>query len=116
MNYAMVIDNFQRFAVDRLIDNTVTDFDLFIQVEKHLILYSGNGYRWEKQELENLLRNGYRYFFIKPEEIYKAQVYEKISRIPHAEHALPPMERIKTIEDIGATFIKYLYDGELTEA
>jgi len=37
------ISGFNQFRVDKLLDNSLTDFDLFVKVGTHFILYSGNG-------------------------------------------------------------------------
>lgn len=107
---------FAAFGVERLLDNSLTDFDLFVKVGAHFILYSGNGYKWERSELEGLLRNGYQSLWIHPSQSNKAVVYEKINSLPKLARDLAPQQRINSIQDIGAAFTKYLYEGELTEA
>ena len=44
------VNGFAQFSVERLLDNSMTDFDLFVQVGSHFILYSGNGYKWQRTE------------------------------------------------------------------
>ena len=48
--------DFAFFKVDTLVDNSITDFDLFLSIEDHFILYSGNGYKWSRDELTELLK------------------------------------------------------------
>ncbi|MCX6126979.1 MAG: HD domain-containing protein [Proteobacteria bacterium] len=107
---------FSAFRVDRLLDNSLTDFDLFVKVGGHFLLYSGNGYKWERSELEGLVRNGYQSLWIHPSAANKAVVYEKLNLLPQLARDLAPAKRILSIQDIGAAFTKYLYEGELTEA
>lgn len=107
---------FAQFRIDRLLDNSQTDFDLFASVGSHLILYSGNGYLWERSELENLVRNGYDSMWIHPSQANLAMVYEKMARIPSIDKNLPPEKRIIDIQEIGGTFTKYLYEGDLTQS
>lgn len=107
---------FLKFQVDHLIDNSVTDFDLFADVRSHLILYSGSGYKWMKSELEGLIKNGYMHFWIRSEDTNKAAVYQKMNQLPVISRTLSPEERLTKIQDIGATFTKYLFAGEITES
>ncbi|MGE0171326.1 MAG: HD-GYP domain-containing protein [Oligoflexales bacterium] len=107
---------FSMFAVDKIVDNTITDFDLFINISDHLILYGSLGYHWLKEELENLLKHGHTHFLIRHEDLTKVKMYEEINRLPRVDMHQGPKERIQTIEQIGASFIKCLYEGELTPA
>ncbi len=107
---------FFRFSVDRLIDNSVTDFDMFVNVGQHLILYSGQGYRWVRSELNGLINGGYEHFWIRPEDTSKAAIYEKMAKLPVVSRLQKPEDRLQSIQDIGATFTRYLFEGELTES
>ena len=109
------VTGFAQFSVERLLDNSMTDFDLFVQVGGHFILYSGNGYKWQRTELNNLLTGGYSHLWIHPSELTKADIYEKMSRLPSLSQVLRPSERIIEIEQIGATFTRFLHEGEITE-
>jgi HD-GYP domain-containing protein (c-di-GMP phosphodiesterase class II) len=109
-------DNFSTFRVEKLVDNSVTDFDLFINVDQHFILYSGNGYRWNRDELTELLRKGHDTFYIRRRDMPKADMYEVIAKIPQIEKSQAPKERVKTIEQVGAKFVQCLYEGDITEA
>ena len=89
-----------RFPVDRLIDNSVTDFDLFAHVGTHVILYSGNGYKWMRSELSGLINNGYKHLYIRPEDTSKAAIYEKMAKLPEIAKNLKPEDRLQKIQDI----------------
>jgi len=108
--------DFKFFRVDSLVDNSITDFDLFISLEEHFILYSGDGYRWSRAELTELLQAGHESFYIRAKDVTRARMYETVVRLPQIEKELPPPERIQSIEQVGAKFIQCLYDGELTPA
>jgi putative nucleotidyltransferase with HDIG domain len=108
--------DFTSFKVDTLVDNSITDFDLFIDLETHFILYSGNGYKWNRDELTQLLQFGHNDFFIRKSELSKAKMYESLIQLPIVDRLQAPTERIQTIEQVGAKFIQCLYEGELTEA
>lgn len=107
---------FNKFKIDGIIDNSVTDFDLFADVSSHLILYSGSGYKWIRSELESLLKHGYQHLWIRQEDLHKASIYQKMSQLPLISKTLKPEDRLEKIQDVGATFTRYLYEGEITES
>lgn len=107
---------FATFAVDGILDNSTTDFDLYVKVGSHFILYSGNGYKWERLELQGLLKSGYSHFWIHPSESNKVEIYHKLANLPQLSKDLAPHQRILAIQDIGAEFTKYLFEGDITPA
>jgi HD-GYP domain-containing protein (c-di-GMP phosphodiesterase class II) len=107
--------DYSLFRIDTLVDNSTTDFDLFINLHQHFILYSGNGYKWQRSELTDLLRTGHESLYIRASDLPKARMYETLVRLPQIEKEQAPRERIQTIEQVGAKFIQCLYEGELTE-
>lgn len=117
MNQLVVVKpskEFSHYRIDKILDNSSTDFDLFINLESHFILYSGNGYRWNKDELNGLLGAGHDTLFIRNADLTKAKMYESVSALPLISKDLAPPERIQKIEQVGAQFIKCLHDGDLT--
>lgn len=110
------IKSLKAFPVDRITDNSVTDFDLFLKISDHTILYGANGYKWFRRELTDLLKIGVSEFLIRIEDERKAVMYEKINQIPLINKTLAPHERIVSIQQIGAEFTKCLFEGEITEA
>ena len=86
-------DSFVAFPIEKLVDNTITDFDLFINISNHIILYGALGYKWEKSELDSLLSQGHREFFIRPEDQAKVKMYHELNRLPVIEKNLAPKER-----------------------
>lgn len=109
-------EEFEDFSVERLLDNTKTDFELFLCIDDHIIQYAGNGYKWEKREIEDLLRNGYASFLIQPQDLPKARMYLQMSKLPEIDTQQAPKERINSITQVGANFTKALFEGEVTEA
>jgi putative nucleotidyltransferase with HDIG domain len=107
---------FSMFPIEKIIDNSVTDFDLFINISDHLILYGSPGYRWLKDELEGLIKHGHSHFLIRKEDTSKVKMYEQINRLPHINHNQKPKERIVSIEQVATSFVKCLYEGDLTPA
>ena len=112
----MVTKEYSFYGVDRLVDNSVTDFDLFISLERHFILYSGSGYKWNRMELNELLRAGHDQLYIRSQDLGKAAMYEAVVKLPMINRELAPPERIQHLEQVGAKFTQCLYEGDLTEA
>ena len=110
------IGEFKPFSVDKLIDNSTTDFDLYVRVADHMILYGSLGYRWMKEELERLLRSGHDTMFVAVHDSAKVQTYERLSQLPKLQKDLDPISRVHSLEDVGSAFVKCLYDGEVTAA
>lgn len=104
------------FPVEGLVDNSVTDFDLFLKLGSDVVLYGGCGYRWERAELRDLLRAGVRFFLMRRNDAKKADIYQAISKIPAISKSLDPAARIQEIDEIGARLAKCFQEGELTEA
>ncbi len=109
-------DEFIPFPIERLLDNSVTDFDLYVRIGEHQILYSGLGYRWIKDELHSLLESGYLQLFTKRSDKEKILTYDKIAKLHLPDQNLAPKERIKKIEDVAATFVKCMHESEVTQA
>ena len=109
-------EKYLSFPIEKLVDNTITDFDLFINVSNHLILYGALGYKWEKAEMESLIESGHKTLYIRPEDVNKVKMYHELNRLPQIEKDLAPKERILSLEQVGASFTKCLYEGELTPA
>ena len=108
-------NEFKTFSAEQLLDNTVTDFDLYLQLSDHLVLYSGHGYLWEKRELEDLIREGHKDFIIKAEDLPKIRMYREMAKLPEVDQKEAPKERIHSIEQVGAAFTRALFEGEITE-
>ena len=105
---------FEIFSVEKLIDNSTTDFDLYLKVGDHFILYGGIGYRWEREELSQLIRNGFNSFYMNLDDIPRAMMYERLARLPQIAKEQEPAKRIQSIEEVGAHFTKCLYSGDIT--
>jgi len=102
------------FAVDIVKDNSVTDFDIFLRLKDHVILYAGHGYHWFKEELGSLLLQGHGNFLVRNSDLNRAKMYQHIVNIPDIDRSLPPKERIRSIERVGCQFTQCLYEGEIT--
>lgn len=114
------LDNLQNdmatFSIEKIIDNSKTDFDLYLNLNKHTVLYGTIGYYWVKSELEELLKSGYTHFLVKQEDKEKAHMYSKINSLPVLDKKLAPNDRILQIESIGENFTKFLWEGNITDS
>jgi putative nucleotidyltransferase with HDIG domain len=113
---AEIQEGYVPFPVWSLVDNSVSDFDLFILLQSHFILYAPPGYHWERQELNDLVAAGYVRLFIRKDDEFKAKVYLQLGKLPSVDKMLPPATRIQSLEQIGAEFIRCLHEGEITAA
>jgi putative nucleotidyltransferase with HDIG domain len=115
-DFALNHGDYEKFPVYALKDNSVSDFDLFILLQGHFILYAPPGYHWERQELNELIGAGYDSLYIRTSESRKAQMYLQLAKLPDVDRALAPPERIQNLEQIGAEFVRCLHAGEITAA
>lgn len=109
-------DQLVPFAIDSILDNSQTDFDLFLHLNRHTVLYGNIGYYWVKSELEELIRGGFTHFLVKPEDQAKIQMYTHMNRLPKIEEKLPPEQRVVQIEKVGEVFTRYMFEGDMTES
>ncbi len=116
MPVELALDEFIQFPVDGITDNSTTDFELFLKISDHCVLYGGSGYKWYRRELTDLLKHGIDQFLVRPEDHARADMYRQLAKLPFVEKNLAPRERIVRIEQIGAEFTKCLYNGEITQA
>lgn len=103
--------------VDSLVDNSITDFNLYLRLENEApILYSSGGYHWLRDELERLIGGGYKELLTEKVNQTKLKMYQEINHLGKVPKNLAPLERLKKIEQIGAAFTKCLHKGEITQS
>ena len=95
--------------------DTVTDFDLYINVGGHLVLYAPCPYRWTQGEIERLSGEGHGTLYFRKGNEQKVDAYQKISFIPKIDESLPPEKRLVSITDVAAEFTKVLFEHPLSE-
>ena len=103
---------YSRIAIDSMVNDSVTDFDLYVKGPNGLLLYGAAGYKWHKKELVDLKALGYRYFYHRNSETSQVFMYYSLNRLPRIDQELPPPQRIKAIEHIGADYTKCLYHSD----
>ncbi len=104
------------FAVEQLLDNSITDFDLYLEVGGTLVLYASSPYRWVRDELRRLLVDGHSRLFYSSADTTKVVAYRAISSIPKIDENLPPAQRVIAITDAAAELTRVLHKYPLTES
>ncbi|MBF0443923.1 MAG: HD domain-containing protein [Oligoflexales bacterium] len=93
----------------------VTDFDLYVEVGGHLVLYAPSPYKWTEGEIKRLIADGHLELLYEKDNEAKVKAYRKIGLIRKINEDLPPVERIKDITDVAAEFNRVLFDHPLDE-
>lgn len=106
--------------VDKLKDNTATNFDLFAAIDgnatsdDNVILYAKNPYNWSLRELTDLSRIGIQDLFVKEEDAPRYERYVKLNHeLPEIDPALAPKFRIRQLQDLGSHLIEISFITEL---
>lgn len=104
------------FPVASILDGTLTDFDLYLEIQGRRVLYATPGYRWTRDETARLLSSGWNQFTVDASQADRIKMYLDLARIPLIEKEQAPQIRIQSIHDIAGSFTRCLYDGEVTPA
>lgn len=104
------------FPVSAILDGSVTDFDLFLRVNGHDVLYAAPGYRWTRDETTRLLEQGWKEFQVERSQANLVRMYLQLARLPLVEKDQPPHVRINSIQELAGSFSRCLYSGEVTQA
>lgn len=107
---------FLALPVDKIYDNSITDFNLYYESDEGPILYSTDGYTWYKDELERLLAYGCHKLLTEVSNKPKVRMYYNVNKIEQIKSSEEPAKRILSIQDIGGNFTRALHEGELTES
>jgi len=107
---------FKTLAIETLLDNSTSDFDLYIEINGKLVLYSGTPYKWARDELNRLLAAGHRQLFYSNADQSKVEIYRQLASIPKVDMNLPPIRRVTMITDAAAELTRVLYGHPLTES
>ena len=104
------------FPISRLIDNSVTDFDLYLDVANTIVLYAPAPYHWLRDELQRLLNDGHGSLYYTTSDERKVEAYQVITAIPKVADDLPPPKRLLALNDAAAELTKVLFKHPLTQA
>lgn len=104
------------YPVDQIIDNSNTDFDLYIKVETNWTLYAGSGYHWTLSELNRLLQNGHLNLYYNISDKQQVEAYKIIYQTVHIDESAEPRVRIVNLTDTAAQLTRILYQHPVTLA
>ena len=120
-NAAKDLSGFFPFATATLLDNCVTDFDLYILADGKLVLFAPAPYRWLRSELTNLLATGNRELFYHNRDQKKVALWKRIQSVDvtrgaglEAFRKKAPVVRLGQINDAAAELTRILYEQPLT--
>jgi len=104
----------QAFAVDQIIDNSDTDFDLYLELGDELSLYAPAPYHWLKDELGRLLAGGHMNLYHFTADLQKAATYQLVHHKVVIDESQPPAKRLLDLSDAAAELTRILYNHPLT--
>lgn len=104
----------ETLAVDSILDNSSTDFDLYIDVAGMLSLYAKAPYKWSKSELSRLLDQGHTKFYYFSPDREKVEAYEETHKIREIDRTSEPAIRIVNLAEAAAELTRVLYEYPLT--
>ena len=96
--------------------DSVTDFDLYINIGGHMVLYAPKPYKWAKEEIERLRSDGHSELFYEKDCTPKVEIYRKLCQMPTVSDKLEPSQRIEGIIGITSEFSKTLFTHDFTLA
>ena len=104
----------QAFPVDQILDNSSTDFDLFLEAAGGLTLYAQATYKWSKDELTRLLANGHQSLFYRQTETPRVDFYRRIHKQVQVDVLSHPRLRILNLTEAAAELTRVLYEYDVT--
>jgi len=107
-------DSLREISIESLLDNSTSDFDLWLDVSGRLVLFAPAPYQWTRAELTRLLAEGHRKLFYSTEDQSKVEAFVRIAAIPRVDPGLPPAGRILGLTDAAAELTRVLYEHPLS--
>ncbi len=104
------------FPVDKILDNSATDFDLYMEVGGRLSLYAKAPYKWSKDELSRLLADGHHQFYYFTADRDRVEAYRLVHQKVKIDTTSAPPLRIVNLTEAAAELTKILYNHPLTAA
>lgn len=111
---ALVRSESRPFLVSKIRSASVTDFNLYVQIDTDYILFAHPGYLWQQDEINRLQAEGHATLYYHTTDAAKVDAYARVTAIASVDTALPPASRVLALTDVGAELTKILYDYPLT--
>ncbi len=105
---------YEALPVDGILDNSTTDFDLYLEVAGQLTMYAKAPYRWALDELKRLLDAGHRSLLHSTADRPKVEAYKALAAVRFAPSDLPPSGRVVQLTDAAAELTRILYSYPLS--
>jgi HD-GYP domain-containing protein (c-di-GMP phosphodiesterase class II) len=102
-------EDLQAFQVSELMPDSVTDFDLWVEVETAFTLYATAPYKWRGDELERLKDKGRTVLYYFTRDAPKAKAYSALHKVRSLDLLAAPKERILNLTDAAAELTQILY-------
>lgn len=99
-----------------VIDDSVTDFDIYIEIGGHMVLYAPQPYRWNQSEIDRLINDGHIQLFYDRRDKELVSVYHKVFTCSEIDPEECPDQRIAKIMDLTSEFSHILYDHNFTKS
>lgn len=106
----------EALPIGGILDNSTTDFDLYLEVGTELVLYGKAPYKWLRDELSRLIAAGHQQLYYFTADKARVEAYRLLSGLPKVDETAPPRQRVVRITDVAAELTKFLYNHPVTDA
>lgn len=109
-------DELAPLPVSVMLQDSVTDFDLFIDVGGHLLLYAPMPYQWNAVEIARLMAEGHVQLWYNHRDAGRVMAYRRVNSIGKIDPTLPPAERLLNLTDLAAELNRIMFHQAATGA
>ena len=102
------------FNLESVTDQCVTDFDLFINIGGHMVLYAPNPYTWSGDEVARLIQDGHHELFYHLDQAERVQVFKLLTKFRDVDEQAAPEKRVEQLMDLSQEFTKVLFQHRFT--
>ncbi|MEZ4743105.1 MAG: HD domain-containing protein [Bdellovibrionota bacterium] len=107
------LEDLKPISTDEIVDNSITDFDLYVKLQQSVTLYAPSPYSWNQEELARLKASGYDALYYSNSEQEKVEAYRLVAKLPKIDTQSEPRKRILSLTDAGYELTRILYDYPL---
>lgn len=107
----------EEIGIINLLTETITDFDLYLDIGGHLVLYAPAPYFWNQNELGRLSYDGYSGLFYHIKDKEKVDAYSKISNIDFNsfKNAKNNSEKLNLVCEASSELTKAIFEISIDE-